>query len=254
MEFKSLKELMSGDEGSLSLIYGPTGVGKTVSMLKSIIEPCLYIRSEERETARSMKAVNRENFKLQVASHTNWEDLMEFVTSPEHKIIKPSKGILLDSISHLMNIRLTKEIQDQAWETKDEKGKNKRSLLNRTKTSEEGWGALAANMFRLCDALMVLAAKHHKTIVCIALEESRPKWNRELIGAPTFSGKMFTKNFPGFFDLIGRVSSVERKGRIVYPPRIDFVSPKNDFTAKATGNMKKDFYPLNWEKIIKGDE
>lgn len=250
MEFQNTNELMTGDEGSLSLIYGPTGVGKTVSTLQTIPEPCLYIRSEERETARSLRSVDRKDFKLIVASHTNWDDLMEFVTDVDHKFIRGAKGIVVDSISHLMNIRLTKEIQDQAFDAKDAKAKASKSIINRTKTSQEGYGALANNMFRFTDALMKLSAVHKKTVVCIALEESRPKWNRELTGAPVFSGKMYTENFPGFFDLIGKVSSVSRGGGIIYPPQVEFVSPNNDFTAKATGGMSAKPYPLNWGKIL----
>lgn len=244
----SYKALMSKEsEGSLSLIYGDTGVGKTVNTLKTCPDPVIYIRSEPRETKRSMRAVDRPDIKMKIVDHDGFDNLIEFLSTYKMKGVR---CIFIDSLSHLMNVRLSGEVGEQAFEARDNATKAEKMLVQQVKLTQEGYGAVGGNMFRIMQILMKLSVKHNITIVCTASEESRPKWNRLLVGAPAFTGKMFSNNFQGFFDLIGRVSTVTRDGKILYPPKVEFASPDGSFLAKATGDMEKFVWPLNWQKIL----
>ena len=244
----SSKEIEAQDSGLMAMIYGSSGIGKSVSTLQSAPDPILYVIPEPRDVKRMLKAANRPDLKYKVAIYENWPDMIQFFADSEN--VKPYRSIVIDSLSHLMNIQLTSEIQDQSFEALDEKKATAKPLVMQTKMSEEGWGALASNMFRLCNLLMKLAATHGKIVICTALEESTPKWNRSLAAAPNFGGRMFNKNFPGFFDLIGLVQAREKDGQVVYPPVVHFASKDDDFIAKATGGMAKTSGPLDWAKIL----
>ena len=249
-------EMMSKDEGALCLFYGPTGVGKTVSLLQSMPEPFFYVRSEPRETKRSMRAINSPR-KMKLVDYDEFDDLMAWLS--DFRNLKGSRGVIVDSLSHLMNVRLSGEVQEQAYEARDDKTKARKTLVQQVKLTEEGYGAIGGNMYRLTQILMKISTDLNMIVACTAGEDSRPKWNRELIGAPSFVGKMYSNNFPGFFDLIGRVSTMmgtkgENEGKIIYPPRVDFRSPDDSFIAKATGDMRKTVYPLNIKRILQEEK
>lgn len=248
VEINTLKSLGAKPEGSMNLIYGPTGVGKTVSTLQSVMDPVMYIRSEQRETRKAMRAVRRPDIKMKVVDHDNFDDLIGFCSGDGN--FKNVRSIVLDSASHLMNVRLSQEIQGEAYKARDSKKIDKK-LASQSKLTLEGYGVAANCMVRLCNIFMSLASKNGIHIIMLSLEESHPTWNRELVGAPAFMGKSFGDNFPGFFDLIGRVSSKKDNDKnIQYPPKVTFQSPDGNFVAKATGGMTKFTWPLNWAKIL----
>ncbi len=243
------KEIKERGSGIFALLYGGTGVGKSVSTLQSAPDPILYVIPEPRDVNRILKAAGRPDVRFEVAQYENWPGLIEFFANFDN--FKKFNTVFVDSASHLMNIQLTQELQGQSFAAMDAKKADAKSLVFQTKMSEENWGALAGQMFRFANLNMKLAAECGKVVIWSALETSTPKWNRALAAAPNFGGRMFNRDFPGFFDLIGLVKPKEKDGKTVYPPEIMFDSPDDDFVAKATGGMAATRGPLNWEKILK---
>ena len=131
--------------------YGETGVGKTTCTLQSAPDPVMYIQTEPRSLQPSMDAANRPELDIDVAIYKNWSDLMAFVASAEN--FKRHKTLVVDSYSHLMNISLSSEISDEAFESRSEKERQNKPLVMQSKLSMEGFGGLSANMFRLTSAL-----------------------------------------------------------------------------------------------------
>ena len=160
------------------------------------------------------------------------------------------RTIIVDSYSHLMAVGLSSEIEDQAWEARDPRERETKPLVSQTKLSQEGYGGLASQMFRLTAALGKLSRMGKIVIVTALLTES-PKWNRELAAAPALKGREFPVNMPGFFDLIGLVEQrTDAEGKIIYPPLVRFQSPDDTFVAKWTGPGSRTQGPLNITKII----
>src|SRR5512139_1332258 len=245
---KILTKQELSQEGRLILAYGGTGVGKTTSILQSAPEPILYIQTEPRSLKPSLDAANRPNLDIDVAVYEGWTGLMEFVTNPKN--FERHKTIVVDSYSHLMSVGLSSEIEDQAWEARDPREKETKPLVSQTKLSQEGYGGLASQMFRLTAALGRLSRMGKIVIVTALLTES-PKWNRELAAAPALKGREFPANMPGFFDLIGLVEPrTDADGKIIYPPRVRFQSPDDSFVAKFTGVGTRTQGPLNIAKIL----
>ena len=81
---KILTKQELNQEGRLILIYGPTGVGKTTSILQSAPDPILYIQTEPRSLKPSLDAANRPNLDIDVAVYEDWAGLMEFVANPKN--------------------------------------------------------------------------------------------------------------------------------------------------------------------------
>jgi hypothetical protein len=234
--------------GRMIMLYGPTGVGKTTSLLQSAPEPVMYIQTEPRSLKSSLDASNRPDLDIDVAVYENWFGLMEFVTSPKN--FERYKTIVVDSYSHLMTVGLSSEIENQAFEARTEKEKSLKPLVSQTKMSLEGYGGLSSHMFRLTAALGRLS-QAGKIVIITALLQENPRWNRALAAAPALKGREFPINMPGFFDLIGLVESrMDDHGSVIYPPRVRFQSPDDSFVAKFTGSGNKTQGPLNIQKIL----
>ena len=242
------KEEITSQDGWLILLYGGTGVGKTVSILQSAPEPIMWIQTEPRSLKPSLEAANRPDLDVDVALYEDWAGLMEFVANAKN--VERHRTIVVDSYSYLMSVGLSTEIEDQAFEAKDQKEKAIKPLVSQTKMSPEGFGGLASHMFRLTAALGKLS-RLGKVVIITALMAENPKWDRELAAAPALKGREFPVNMPGFFDLIGLVESrVDAEGNIIYPPRVRFQSPDGSFVAKFTGSGKQTQGPLNITKIL----
>jgi hypothetical protein len=235
--------------GRLMMIYGPTGVGKTVSLIQTSPKPIMWIQTEARSLVPSIEAAGRDDLDLDIAIYEDWEQLMEFIAKPDN--FQRHKTVVVDSFSHLMSIGLSMQIEDQAFEARSEKEKAVKSLTSKTKLSQEGFGTLSSWMFRLTAALGRLS-QLGKLVIVTALLQETPKWNRELSAAPALKGREFPVNMPGFFDLIGMVEPrADPDGNIIYPPRVSFESPDGSFVAKYSGAGNKRQGPLNIKKIIK---
>ena len=247
---KILNKQEISQEGCLINLYGETGVGKTVSILQSSPDPICYIQTESRSLKPSLDATGRSNLDIDVAVYEDWSGLMEYVTNPKNFDFERYKTVILDSYSHLMAVGLSSEIENQAYEARTESEKQSKPLVNQVKMTMEGFGGLASHMFRLTAALGRLSRMGKIVIVVCLLQES-PKWNRDLSAAPALKGREFPINMPGFFDMIGLVESrTDGDGRIIYPPRVRFQSPDNNFMAKFTGIGTKTEGPLNIKKIL----
>jgi len=228
-------------------IYGPTGVGKTTSIIQTAPAPIIYIQTEPRSLKPSLDAAGRPDLDIDVAVYEDWAGLIEFVTQPKNS--ERHKTIVVDSYSHLMSVGLSTEIEDQAHEARTEKEKAVKPLASQTKLSQEGYGALSSLMFRLTAALGKLSRMGKVVIVTCLLQES-PKWNRDLAAAPALKGREFPVNMPGFFDLIGLVEPRTDGDKIIYPPKVRFQSPDDSFVAKFTGAGNRTQGPLDISKIL----
>ena len=102
-------------------IYGPTGVGKTTSIIQTSPMPILYVQTEARSLKPSLDAAARQDLDIDVAIYEDYGGLIEFVTQPKNS--ERHKTIVVDSYSHLMSVGLSTEIEDQAHEARTEKEK-----------------------------------------------------------------------------------------------------------------------------------
>ena len=245
---KILSKEEVAQDGRMIMIYGPTGVGKTTSLLQTSYMPIMYVQTEPRSLQPSINAAARPDLDIDVGVYEDWSGLIEFVAQPDN--FKRHKTIIVDSYSHLMSVGLSTEIEDQAHEARTEKEKAVKPLASQTKLSQEGYGALSSLMFRLTAALGKLS-RAGKIVVVTALLQESPKWNRELAAAPALKGREFPVNMPGFFDLIGLVEPrTDGDGKIIYPPKVRFQSPDDSFVAKFTGAGNRTQGPLDISKIL----
>ena len=234
--------------GWLIEVYGETGVGKTTSILQSSPGPICYIQTEPRSLKPSLDAARRPDLDVDVYQYESFFDLMEFVSKLENFEQYPT--IVVDSLSHLMNVDLSAEITDESFDARSEKEKQNKPLVSRVKMSIEGFGGLSANMFRLTAALGRIS-RLGKCVIVTALMVENPRYNRELSAAPSLKGREYPANMPGFFDLIGLVEPrVSDDGAVIYPPRVRFQSPDDSFVDKFTGSGNKTQGPLNIQKIL----
>ena len=241
------KEEISQD-GRFIMIYGGTGVGKTTSIIQTAPDPVMYIQTEARSLKPSLDAAARPDLDIEVAVYENWNGLMEFVANPQN--FERHRTIVVDSYSHLMNVGLSNEIEDEAFEARSASDKQLKPLVGQVKLSQEGYGGLSSQMFRLTSLLGRLS-RMGKIVIVTALLLENPKWNRELAAAPALKGREFPTNMPGFFDLIGLVSHrMDGEGHVLHPPLVRFQSGDDSFVAKWTGAGKKTQGPLDIKKIL----
>ena len=246
---KIIKKDKLPDQGKLILIYSDTGVGKTTSALQSAPDPILYIATEPRNPKVSIDAAKRPDLDLDLVFYDSWQDTMDFLA--DDKNTKRHNTIIADSFTYLMNVSLSSEIENEAFDSRSDAEKKIKPLVNRAKMSPEGYGGLSSQMFRMMKILGQLSTKG-KVVIITALMQETPKWNRELAAAPAFKGREFPNNMPGFFDLIGFVQTRhDENGEIVYPPWVSFESPDGSFMAKYTGTGKRRAGPLDFSKILK---
>lgn len=243
--------------GRFMMIYGDTKVGKTVNTLKTAPLPIDYIRVEKRSLTPSVEAAERpellEPGNLNIWDYENFESLIELVSQDDP--FSPGSTIITDSASALMGVDLLLELANEAFEKRKEddvksRKKTHKQLVNKTKMSEEAYGALGANMIRYSRQLQRLSTLDHLVIMTAQIDE-RPKWNRALSVGPLLAGKMFGDNSKGFFDYIGFVqhNTITKGGKkqIVYPPRISFESPDESFLCAWTGKKDKPMVDLPFD-------
>lgn len=235
--------------GKLILIYSETGVGKTTSIFQSAPDPILYLATEPRNPKISIDAAGRSDLDVDIAYYEKWVDTMDFMS--DDKKTERHKTIVLDSATYLMNVSLSSEIEDEAFDAREDKEKSIKPIVMRTKMSQEAFGGLSSQMSRFMRILGRLSARG-KIVIVTALVAENPKWNRELAAAPALKGREFPNTMPGFFDLIGFVQTRHNdSGEVIYPPWVSFESPDGSFMAKYTGTGKKRSGPLDFSKILK---
>ncbi len=254
--------------GRMVLIYGPTGVGKTASSLASSFEPILTVWNEQRDQTHTLKAVDQaigREVQVDSAPHTSWDDTMDWLRNIDNT--KNYATLNIDNLSYLMNVGLKSEIEDEIFDARDPKKKDVKKLINATKLTLEGYGALAGQMNRLF-LLLGQHAKAGRIVIITALSIDKPTWDADLASAPLLAGKEFASNMPSYMDLIGYArAKFEPNGKPSYPPQVSFQRRSTDvFECKYTGlqldrpaigplhimrMFKKFGYPLpydfNWE-------
>lgn len=213
-------------QGNLLLAYGPSGIGKTVTTIQTAPDALVYLTAEGRKIGTSMLAVSRPDVKMIVGVYEEYNDLIEtcldFGIKADgtriHRRFKDAKTIILDSLTHLMIVHLSQEILSENWasKTSEQRKEIEKQLTMQVKLSEESYGTLAQQMIRLMRALQMLTVAGYD-VVCLAREQDRPKWNRELVAGPALMGKEFSKSMDGFFDFICRLSPPEHREDEVAP-------------------------------------
>lgn len=235
-----------------ALIYGEPGVGKTVSTLMTAPRPIIYYEIDPKPVERTMWGVVDPQ-DIEIRHPESFMDIFTELHENYEEIIKTGvKTIVIDPLSHLINVMLLGEIEDESFKAGVFGEKTSlRPLVSMGRTDLAGYGSLASLAKRFCESF-----KHFVTegisVICIALLQENPKWNRELVAAPAFTGREFPRDFPAYFDLIGLVESrYNEKGEIIYPPRVRFESD-GSFIAKWSGPRKGNLSgPLDWSKILK---
>jgi len=236
---------------ALCLIYGPTGVGKTVSCLKTAPKPCVYYECEQRPVEQTCEGNVDLTQGFRLGHISTFEDLLDDITENREEIVANSKSVIVDSYTYLMNTTLLGQIQRETGKAGVFE-KSGRELVNLGRTDMAGYGALSALMKQVSAALGNLASDG-LVVIITALERDDPKWNRDLSAGPNLAGRAFGDDMPGFFDLIGRVQTHRNEaGKVVFPPEVYFQSDEtNSFCAKWSGPMlDKPYLPLNWETIL----
>jgi hypothetical protein len=256
--------------GIFILLYGEMGVGKSTSILQTAPDPIKYIVTEPRDPERWLSAADRPGVRIDFCLYQNWFDLLEFLNKPVlstwykgegEKNPVPVRTIVIDSLSYLMNVSLSNEIIDERIEVTEEKGKKalRKELTDSAKLSLEGYGGLAGQMTRLFNLLGILSQQGY-IVICTALLEENPKYNRALKAGPALRGKDFSRNIGSYCDLVGLVDTRYRydeqnkiyTSEIVYPPFVHFEGD-GSFLCKLTGTKLRGYspVPLDIEKIIK---
>ena len=264
-------------KGAFVLLYGPNNVGKTASTLATCDLPVAYIMSEPRDIYRNIDVANkfRSENKLPllepgknmfIFDYENYDDLIRFMSTDDDIKWDNIATMIIDSMSHIMNMELMCEIIDEAHEGRMEKlsaSKGKaaeltKDLASKNKSTEEGYGVLASAMKRLAGAAGRKTRTKGMAVICLALEDEKPRMvDGNYIKVPLFAGRDFGKNVGGLFDFIGKVQPhvVDKDGKkvIEYPPQVWFESPKQDFQAKWTGLSDKQVraYRLDLREILK---
>jgi hypothetical protein len=194
----------------------------------------LYISTEPRNPKISLRASGREyaSNDISLYEYEDWMELSMLLTN-ENEMSRFST-VVVDSLSYLMNVRLSNEIEDEIFDAKDDSEKVVKTIINSSKMSQEGFGGLASQMARLVKILGGLT-RNGTDVILTALLAEHPKWDKALAAAPALKGKEFPSNLPGSCDLIGYVRGRVKDGKKAFPPVVFFESQDDEYLCKFTG-------------------
>lgn len=225
--------------GDLMLLYGETGVGKSVTTLQTCELPLLYLLTEPRDPKKFIIAAQREELWVEGnADFVYYDKFMEAIEYLCTADFSRYRTIVLDSMTHLM-IRLLQEITKDAYQARVDDPKKRadaiaKALTNQVKSSEEDYGALSAQMSRFTDALANLS-QNFRTVVALARLQENPKYDRTVMAGPALEGRKYAKDMDGWFDFIGIVTTrKDEDGKVIYPPCVTF-EKSGSHKAKWTG-------------------
>jgi hypothetical protein len=256
------EELITSD-GRMCMAYGETNVGKSVTTLLTAPDPIFLIWCENRGLAPTLKAVyaQRPDLRLYTVQYTTFFETMDFLNRGH--IISPttwaklmeSKTILVDSVSDLMAIKLSLEIQDETFDARSDDEKKKKQLISQSKLTQEGYGGVAAQTIRFTNTIARFARMEGKYVILLARQDERPSWGFNYQYAPLLKGKEYGKDFKGMFDLIGRVVQRPRYGDqgLIgndYPPGVTFGPDDGSFCCKYTGLGEDRRFLMDWTRIF----
>jgi len=259
IQIKKFKDLPTG--GALICIYGPSGVGKTVSTLISLPKPCLWVPTEPRDNRTKIEVVMKhspvpiKDNDIGILEYTNWHELMEAME--DEKSMKPFKGVFIDSLSYMMGFNLEAEVtEDSLEERKKAAGAKMKpedwTINDAVKLSQPGRGDVNNAVKRFLASAGRLS-RSGKCVVISCLPENRPKvtkFGNAFSQAPALTGGEIPKLFSGPFDYIGYVESkFNDEGVMRYPPKVDFEGD-GSFMAKFGGLGEKRSGPLRFNEIL----
>jgi hypothetical protein len=235
------------------LIYGESGVGKSTSIFSTAPPPICYLDTENRNPITSLNACGRSDVEVDLFDYGSWQEIMEFYSNVDY--FKRYSTIAVDSITHLMNIQLSGELEDEAFVARDEEEQLVKPLISSVKLSMEGYGAISTQMVRFMKKMAILRKAGH-TVILTALLDQNPRWDKALTAGPALKGREFPALLPGFCDMIGLIKHrLDKDDRITYPPLVYFESPRQDFMAKYTGIRPRGTSamagPLDFVSILK---
>lgn len=255
IQIKKFKDLPVG--GALICIYGPSGIGKTVSTLISMPKPCLWVPTEPRDNRTKIEVVmknsNVKESDIGVHEYVNWQTLMEVME--DQKTMDPFRGFFADSLSYMMGFNLEAEVTEDSLEERkaNAKGKDEWTINDAVKLTQPGRGDVNNAVKRFLASAGRLS-QAGKCVVISCLPEPRPKatkYGNSFSQAPALTGGEIPKLFSGPFDYIGYVESrYDEEGNIIYPPSVDFEGD-GSFMAKYGGLKDKRKGPLDFSKILK---
>lgn len=212
-------EAERGPMGFLILLYGPTGVGKSVTTIQTADQPILYVCCESRDPRKFLKEAARPGLDIDFVFYETFDEIMEFFANPAN--FARYRTIVIDSITFL-TLGVSREIEDEGYAALDKKRDIDKPLTIKGKQSVEGYGALGNHMLRFTN-LTGLLTQQGQDVIMLALMDENPSYKRDFNAAPLLEGKKFGKNLPGFCDMIGMVESrLSETGEVVYPPRVLF--------------------------------
>jgi len=267
--------------GCICVVFGPTGVGKTVSALKTLKPPIFVINTEPRDLMRALIA-SEINFKLINPKHavaaegdlcycdfTNWDSARHFMTSFD---FSNYCSILLDGGTELSKHSANAVLDNKVNELTDEKRENI-SIMDESTLDWPAYYRLANQMDRMISPLTRWAQRGKFIVFNVLLADEKNEWKQSFEGKPMFVGGKFGKELPGKVDLIGMATrrykkileldddgnpkldennkpkvkldeNNKPKTKLVYPPWIQF-EPRDGqkFECKWTG--KKIVFPNN---------
>lgn len=237
--------------GKLILLYGDTGLGKTVTSLKTLPKPILWITTEPRDLNGPMLAAGigeKDGIKEEdvfIVPYTDFMEVLEFLADNEY--YPKVKSILFDSLSYFQGIQLTQEVIDENFDNKTDKGT--KIITAKAKNTQEGFGVVNNSVFRVL-RLLGLQSSAGKAVVVTCLVTERPKYDRSMEAGPMLVGKQVPDQLPGFCDLIGYLRPrQDAEGHRVYPPHVSFKEGEG-YLAKYTGKDGKKEGPLDFGKIL----
>jgi hypothetical protein len=237
-------------QGNLSLWYSPSGTGKTSTLLQTCEDPLIYLTAEDRSIKTTLAAIGRPKVRIKIGKYKGFNDFLE--TLSDENLYKGAKSIIVDSLTHIMNVHLQDELLQESFDALDSKKAIEKELIMRAKMSLENYGAMAVQMKRMMSLLSHLT-QLGIDIHCTARLESTPKWDRSLAAAPALSGKEFARDFVGFFDFIGLLSdNLDADGSVKYPPLVS-CQTDGSYLAKWTGMIPSSGVikkPFNVQKLL----
>lgn len=263
------------NEGNFTMIYGGFNVGKSTSCMESMSKPLLVADCEHRNQNLCFKALENKGVNIR-------QDITFFRTKNYFELIdilflqiletakngwfefngKKYKALLIDSLSHYLNVEIITKMEDQSKLAQI--FKIRRDLIDSFRVDESAYGSLASIGNRICDVLKKISQCGIFVVTIAGLAEN-PKWDASLRFAPNFAGKKFNNDYGANYDYIGIVyRRFDDNGQLLVPPNISFMSPDNDFICKWSGkplrsgtgifDFRKIFPEMYREHFPKGDK
>lgn len=263
--------------GAVAVIYGGTGVGKTVSAIQTLMTPICLINMEPRDPRRAIITASKASgikFKpilkdfeepkgdIACCNYTNWTDARQFTAEFD---FTNYNSIILDGGTEMSN-HITELSKHEYWESLSEKERKIASLTKESTTTYQSFNTIFTHLNILVKPLFEWSQKGKYIVFNVLLADEKKEWMDSFEGRPQFDGKKFADRLPGKVDLIGMATKrfnekYDDNGKLiksnpVYPPWVQFEQrKKQNFECKWSG--EKICLPTNYdlpdeEKIMEG--